>query len=149
MSETEQAISIDDRGRELIRGAIDETMIQVVDALFRHFAQQVGPQTGFSIEKATAGLWGLFERGDLRLVASDDGGLIVETCGENRAERRVQARKNRRLVEFKGEMRVHPGGAVEDPDREKVPLLSAARDPVLLQPAPRYAPAPISRGDDR
>ena len=104
MSETEQAISIDDRGRELIRGAIDETMIQVVDALFRHFAQQVGPQTGFSIEKATAGLWGLFERGDLRLVASDDGGLTVETCGENRAERRVQARKNRRLVEFKRQM---------------------------------------------
>jgi hypothetical protein len=104
MSETEQAISIDDRGRELIRGAIDETMIQVVDALFRHFAQQVGPQTGFSIEKATAGLWGLFERGDLRLVASDKGGLAVETCGENRAERRAQARKNRRLVEFKRQM---------------------------------------------
>jgi hypothetical protein len=70
----------------------------------RYFAQQVGPQTGFSIEKATAGLWGLFERGDLRLVASDDGGLTVETCGENRAKRRVQARKNWRLVEFKRQM---------------------------------------------
>jgi hypothetical protein len=49
-------------------------------------------------------LWGLFERGDLRLVASDDGGLTVETCGENRAERLVQAKKNRPLVEFKRQM---------------------------------------------
>jgi hypothetical protein len=78
-----------------------ETMIRIVDVLFHHFAQQMGPQTGFSIEKATAGLWILFEQGDLRLVASDNGGLAVETCGENRAERRAQARKNRRLVEFK------------------------------------------------
>ena len=60
---SKQAISIDDRGRELIRGAIDETMIQVVNALFRHFAQQVGPQTGFSIEKATAGLGPVRARG--------------------------------------------------------------------------------------
>jgi hypothetical protein len=30
---SKQAISIDDRGRELIRGAIDETMNQVVDAV--------------------------------------------------------------------------------------------------------------------
>jgi hypothetical protein len=70
----------------------------------RHFAEQISPKTDLSIEQVTAGLWMLFEEGSLRLASSGNERLGVEACGENRAERRVQARKNRRLVEFKRQM---------------------------------------------
>jgi hypothetical protein len=79
----------------MCRGAIDETTVQIVDALFRHFAKQVDPTRGISIEDLIDGSWYLLERGSLRLVAGDDGHLAVESCGENRAERRAQAKKNR------------------------------------------------------
>jgi hypothetical protein len=94
----------------MAKEAPGETMVRIVDVLFRHFAEQVSPQTGFSIEKATAGLWILFERGDL--VTGAKGGLAVETGGENRAERRAQAKKNRPLIEFRHRMARGLGDAV-------------------------------------
>jgi hypothetical protein len=88
----------------MTRGAIDETTVRIVDALFHHFAKQVDPKRGISIEDLIDGSWYLLERGSLRLVAGDDGHLAMESCGENRAERRVQAKKNRPLIEFKHRM---------------------------------------------
>ena len=84
---------------------VDETMVRIVDALFRHLARQMSLKGGLLIEDAIDGLWVLLEGGSLRLVVSDnDGGLAVEPCGENRAERHAQAKANRRLVEFKRQM---------------------------------------------
>jgi hypothetical protein len=40
------------RGAIFTRGAIDETTVRIVDALFRHFAKQVSPKKGISIEDA-------------------------------------------------------------------------------------------------
>ena len=92
------------RGAIFTRGAIDETTVQIVDALFHHFAKQMSPKRGISIEDAIDGSWFLLERGSLRLVNGDDGHLAMEPCGENRAERRAQARKNRPLIEFRHRM---------------------------------------------
>ena len=82
---------------------IDETMVRIVDALFRYFARQMSLKSDLLIEDAIDGLWILLEEGSLRL-AGCDGHLTVEPCGENRAERRAQARKNRPLVKFKRQM---------------------------------------------
>jgi hypothetical protein len=98
------------RGAIFTRGAIDETTVRIVDALFRHFAKQVSPKNGISIEDAIDASWLLLERGSLRLVNGDDGHLAVEPCGENRTERRAQARKNRPLIEFRH--RMARGGSV-------------------------------------
>jgi hypothetical protein len=46
----------------MCRGAIDETTVRIVDALFRHFAKQVDPKRGISIENLTDGSWYLLER---------------------------------------------------------------------------------------
>ena len=83
---------------------IDETMVRIVDALFRYFARQMSLKSDLLIEDAIDGLWILLEEGSLRLACSDNGHLTVEPCGENRAERRAQARKNRPLVKFKRQM---------------------------------------------
>ena len=52
------------------RGAIDETTVRIVDALFRHFAKQVSPKNGISIEDAIDASWLLLERGSLQLVST-------------------------------------------------------------------------------
>jgi hypothetical protein len=56
------------RGAIFTRGAIDETTVRIVDALFRHFAKQLSPKNGISIEDAIDASWLLLERGSLRLV---------------------------------------------------------------------------------
>ena len=83
---------------------IDETMVRIVDALFRYLAREMSLKSGLLIEDAIEGLWILLEEGSLRLAGCDDGRLTVEPCGENRAERRAQAKKNRPLVKFKHQM---------------------------------------------
>jgi hypothetical protein len=45
------------RGAIFTRGAIDETTVRIVDALFRHFAKQVSPKKGISIEDAIDASW--------------------------------------------------------------------------------------------
>jgi hypothetical protein len=74
----------------------------------RHFATGRGqlPPLGLPHEGVERAL----ERGSLRLVNGDDGHLAVEPCGENRTERRAQARKNRPLIEFRH--RMARGGSV-------------------------------------
>jgi hypothetical protein len=83
---------------------IDETMVRIIDALFRHYAKQMSLKSDLLIEDAIDGLWILLEEGSLRLAGCDDGHLTVEPCGENRAERRAQAKKNRPLIKFKRQM---------------------------------------------
>jgi len=85
------------------KAMIDEAMVRIVDALFRYFAREMSLKSDLLIEDAIEGLWILLEEGSLRL-AGCDGHLTVEPCGENRAERRAQAKKNRPLVKFKHQM---------------------------------------------
>jgi hypothetical protein len=84
--------------------ATDEAMVKIIDALFRNLAEKPAAETDVSIEDAIDGSWSLFEAGLLRLVARDDGHVGVEPCRENRAEQRMQATKNRPLVELRRQM---------------------------------------------
>jgi hypothetical protein len=51
------------RGAIFTRGAIDETTVRIVDALFRHFAKQVSSKNGISIGDVIDASWLLLERG--------------------------------------------------------------------------------------
>ena len=89
--------------RDTGAGILSSDAVRIVDALFGLLAEKAAAQSGISIEEAIEESWSLLERGCLRLVARDDGHLGVELC-ESRAEQRVQAGKNRRLVEFRRQM---------------------------------------------
>jgi hypothetical protein len=88
------------RGSDTGAGILSSDAVRIVDALFGLLAEKAAAQSGISIEEAIEESWSLLERGCLRLVARDDGHLGVELC-ESRAEQRVQAGKNRRLVELR------------------------------------------------
>jgi hypothetical protein len=88
------------RGSDSGAGILSSDAVRIVDALFGLLAEKAAAQSGISIEEAIEESWSLLERGCLRLVARDDGHLGVELC-ESRAEQRVQAGKNRRLVELR------------------------------------------------
>ena len=78
-----------------------ENEVRIVDALFQEMAER--NNRGLSAEDMIDGSWALFEGGFIRLV--DDGTHMgIEPCGRNRAERRMQAQKNRPLVELKRRM---------------------------------------------
>jgi hypothetical protein len=80
-----------------------ENEVRIVDALFHEMAERNNGGRGLSAEDVIDGLWLLFERGCLRLV--DDGKHMgIAPCDGNRGERRVQAKQNRPLVEFKRQM---------------------------------------------
>ena len=80
---------------------MDENVVRIVDVLFHDIAER--NDSGFSAEDMIDGSWALFEGGFIRLVY-DDGRVGIEACGRNRAERRMQAQKNRPLVELKRRM---------------------------------------------
>ena len=92
--------------RPLIRGLPQSTKITALQKM----AERNNGGRGLSAEDVIDGSWLLFERGCLRLV--DDGKHMgIEPCDGNRAERRMQAKTNRPLVEFKRQMDRFRGNA--------------------------------------
>jgi len=49
---------------------IDETMVRIVDALFRYFARQMSLKSDLLIEDAIDGLWNIHEEGSLMMGVS-------------------------------------------------------------------------------
>ena len=78
-------------------------LVRILDAAFHAFAKDKASQTGLSIEEMVEESWNLFERGFLRLAS---GG--VEPC--DGAERRVQAKKNRPVAEWRRALRRSDAG---------------------------------------
>ena len=78
-----------------------DTNVRLVDALFRHIAQQIVEERGedLSVEEVTDWSWEMFELGQIRLVIGKDDkpSLGYEQCSDE-GEQREAARQNRRLV---------------------------------------------------
>jgi hypothetical protein len=79
----------------------NEALVKNVDTLFHTLAEKAAAENDISIEDAVEGSWSLFEAGFLRIVARDDERVGIEPCRENRAEQRMQATKNKPVVELR------------------------------------------------
>lgn len=82
---------------ELITNEEKVAMFKVVDALFRHYAEERLVGKFISFETAYRSLWSLYEHGRIQIVKVGDEGIDIKNC-YNRRERRKNAELARLLV---------------------------------------------------